>query len=475
MEKAIDTLTCFMGDLPDELLVFIVLQLRIDRGYLADNKAEVQRRSENAAIVRSLHALTVSCRKLNAIATPLLYQCILQTQVQPYMQALLRTLISRPELAKFVQYIEFNTFLPTKRPGPDIYTKSDLRKFKGSISTAQWLVPLPEAIVFDHLRRPVTRVPGSPSDQELESIALFGAIQRALQFEDTFSTFVTLLSMVDNLKDVALPYIDNEENILAVLALKRYTGTSVFHRLWLNSEIGGFSETYALRVLVGKLGDQYGSLANYLRGSLLTKPEAMYSGPPAVMKEVSLDVYDVQAKEIGTYLKSCRSVERFCCRWRWTDRFAPMWAVDLPSLRTGLLHVQSTLNHLTIDTMESAWRVDMDIMIPALGSLREFTALKHLDVTGLVLWGDDDTLESPPLSSILPEFLETLAIRTEWDDDVEDALYHLSLDCTGLLPHLKEVRCTWRPAPRLIGEHLVDAFQLLGVDLVLDIHDIEDP
>jgi hypothetical protein len=469
MEAATQELACCIGDLPDELLIAVVSQLRVRRGYLADDDAEAKRRIVNTASVRSLYALSSSCRKLHAIATPLLYQCIIQSQLQPYMPVLLRTLVSKPELAQHIQYIEFESLEPLGQTPCDAYTESDLCKLREIVSTIQWLVPFPETTAELMADRGGERL-----RQRL--IATLVVISR---FSDALGTFVVLLSFANNIRDIALPHGVHSFNILAYW---KFAQPSKFRRFWSKGiDMSWFSgsfmhwEKYSLRALTAKPEGQYGVLTDYLRRLLLSESTCLNFGPPAAMEEVSLTVYDAQIEHLDFYLKDCALLERFTCRWKWTDQFTPEYEVDLPALRNSLQHVQKTLIDLTIDTMESAWRVDINRIVPPIGSLREFNALKHLDVAGLVLWGDDDTSESPALSSLLPQSLETLAIKTEWDDDIEDALYQLSVDCTDFLPNLKKVECTWRPAPRFVAEYLVDACRQEGVELILDIDEDLDP
>ncbi|KAJ4366779.1 hypothetical protein N0V83_007304 [Neocucurbitaria cava] len=102
--------------------------------------------------------------------------------------------------------------------------------------------------------------------------------------------------------------------------------------------------------------------------------------------------------------------------------------VDLPAMRQGLIKFQTSLTSLTINTMDSSWQVDLDIDIPGFGSFREFVVLRYLDVSGLVLWGDSIDEEYPRLSTMLPESLEILKVKTEWDHDVDDAFCNLIED-----------------------------------------------
>ena len=464
MEAATDASTCFIGELPDELLTAIVLQLRVQRGFLADEEAEEQRRCKNAVTVRSLHALTLSCRKFNAIATALLFQCIIWTQRRLFVPLLFRTLLNNPKLGQHVQYIEFAVFSGMELNMSKNLTKSDYCEYKERLTNAQWLVPTPEP-TKDLLFGNDDITSGQDCTRLLNPTRL--RVRKQLVLTCSY-VFAVLLSITENLQDAALP---DCHTVLTTLAFKRFIHPSKFRRLWLKNHGLSFGEAYELRVMISNNKESHGCLAHYLRRSYLPDSMWLEFGPPPAMKEIYLVIQNASFRCLDDHLKDCASLDRFSYRWQWTDQFVPKNAFNLPALQKSLQLVQQTLTYLTIDTSQSAWRVDMDRITPALGSLREFKALTYLSVAGLVLWGDDDTLELLPLSALLPESLETLIVKTEWDDDVEDALHQLSIDCAISLPNLRKVECTWRPAPGFVADYLIDACRLAGVDLVLDIED----
>lgn len=465
MGAAVDTSACFIGELPDELLVGIVSHLRVKRGYLADEKAEGQRRYHNAIILHTMYALTLSCRKFNAIATPFLYQCFIQTKAQPCAQVQLRTLMSK-RLAPHVQYIEFDTFSCSKAVGYKSPPESDVSKYREQLVAAQGLV-LPPEVKLDMASQDAytVAVPVGPK--------LCPVLERLWKLIP-LNAFAVLLAITDNVQDVAIP--DHSIDVLSMVVFKQYKCPGIFRRLWLKGDGSRHFHSpvsiYPVRMMCAIRNAQHGYLAEYLQRLLRPTSPYLETGSPAALEELSLDIFDAKAEDLSLHLEKCTLLERFSCRWRWTEHPNPWHDVNLPALRAGLQRVQNTLTHLTIDTMESAWRVDLDRTIPALGSLREFKALKHLDVAGLVLWGDEDISEtSLPLSALLPESLETLIIKTEWDDDVEDSLHQLSVDCAVWLPALESIDCTWTPAPAVVADYLIDGFHFMGVKLVLDVGD----
>lgn len=187
------------------------------------------------------------------------------------------------------------------------------------------------------------------------------------------------------------------------------------------------------------------------------------------IEEIVVDNCNLNDKAIEILLQVCTSLRRFVCRWSMIRDNILGVQINLEALRRHLAPLQQSLECLVLDTLESTWQVGLDENIPTIGSLRDFAALKHLDVSGMVLWSDDDTIEQPRLATILPPNLETLIINVEWDDYVEAGLVGLSKDCTSQLPNLKSVNCSWRPAPRPIAEALIAEFKDAGVTLELAI------
>jgi hypothetical protein len=455
MQAAVAASACFIGDISDELLVNIVSHLRVKRGFLVDERAEKRRRSQNSIIVRTLHALTLTCQKFNGIATPFLYQSFIQTKAQPCTQLQLRTLMDRRELAQLVQYIEFDTFSTSVQTGYKSPPGEDVSKYRRQLVNAQWLVPPPETT-----SQMVGRLMGYGVPDSVSGPKLCPVVERLWDLTP-LNAFTVLIAIADNIQDMSLP--DHGPNILSLLAFKQYIHAGIFRRLWLKGT--GSEMQYPLRMYCGIPDAQHGHLDEYLQRLLSDNLETRSA---AALKELSFDVYDANPVNFGLHLQKCTSLERFSCRWRWTDQFIPWHEVNLPALRASLQHVQSTLSHLTVDTTGAVWLVDKERTIPALGSLRNFKALRYLNVTGLALWGDDEISGAPPpTSSLLPDSLETLVIKAEWDDNVEDALYQLSVDCAVQLPVLRKVECTWSNVPASVADNLIDTYRSKGVKLLL--------
>jgi hypothetical protein len=353
MQAAVAASACFIGDISDELLVNIVSHLRVKRGFLVDERAEKRRRSQNSIIVRTLHALTLTCQKFNGIATPFLYQSFIQTKAQPCTQLQLRTLMDRRELAQLVQYIEFDTFSTSVQTGYKSPPGEDVSKYRRQLVNAQWLVPPPETT-----SQMVGRLMGYGVPDSVSGPKLCPVVERLWDLTP-LNAFTVLIAIADNIQDMSLP--DHGPNILSLLAYKQYIHAGIFRRLWLKGT--GSEMQYPLRMYRGIPDAQHGHLHEYLQRLLSDNLETRSA---AALKELSFDVYDANPVNFGLHLQKCTSLERFSCRWRWTDQFIPWHEVNLPALRASLQHVQSTLSHLTVDTTGAVWLVDK----AAFGTLR---------------------------------------------------------------------------------------------------------
>lgn len=441
MEAASAIAPCYIAELPDELLVAIALQLHVERGFLIDREAERQRYCRNIATTRALRALVLVCSKFNAIATPVLYQAIFQTPHLYFTSRLFRTLFYHPKLAQHVRYLEFERLRGLKFSFSEAFSTSDYQRYQKLLLIKQHQ---PISLLLD--------------DDPAEVGAAW--------LELTQSPFKTLLSMTENLQEAA---IEANNETMWQLSSSRTSHPKRFRRLWLNKPTA-IEDDRSICSFISSPHAPCGQLSRllpYCYPSIYHK----HNPPPAIMQQICIADSDIDPRYLDCLFQGCASLESFSCRWQWTDSSAPKHPVHLPALWQSLQRVRNTLTHLTIDTSESAWRVNLDRNIPALGSLREFNVLTYLEVAELVLWGDDDSMDPLPLASILPPSLETLVIKAEWDDDIEDALRGLSVDCATALPCLRKVECMWRPAPRTTACHLMKAFRLVGVDLMLDIED----
>ncbi|KAF2994585.1 hypothetical protein E8E13_001612 [Curvularia kusanoi] len=458
-----DASVCHLASLPDELLVAIASELRIERGFLNDTDAEERRVSNNAITTRSLSALVLTCRKFNAIATPLFYQCVIRPPQTRSRNLLFRTLINNPALGQHVHYLELdedNRYMPDPRKE---FQGLDAVKLGRLMLRAKWLIWSPDST------EPVVDIGNTIYSTSGSIESEYTKRQRKAVYANPLDL---LVFMMDNLQEAALP-----ARLSSHLSF-RHTEHDKLRRVWLGNAKRPSERTCRVPIV---LSGTEGNLSVYLRGYPITANPRMAISPflgeheprtLAPMTEMVLSIYEGNPEYMDILLAECASLERFSIRWFWTDLPVQDFPVDLPSLRESLCQVQDSLTHLTIDPSESAWRVGMDEIVPSMGSLRNFKALKYLEVTEIVLWDDDESADPPPLSAILPPSLETLLIiKTEWDDDIGDALYQLGVDIPAFFPHLQTVECTWRPAPEPVAEELMKLFKASGVDLQLSIED----
>ncbi|RAR01971.1 soluble epoxide hydrolase [Stemphylium lycopersici] len=404
MNPADQILPCPIGDLPDELLIAIVSHLEIKRGPTVETEAEANRQKENTSTACDIHALTLTCRKLNAIATSALYQCIVSSpKPRRMVKLLLQTLFRRPELCRHIRYIESPGCLTShnrtrRREMASGYglTESDSAIYGNYLSNAKWAVD-----------------PMDPMIVDLSFEKLHEACKHREAYSFLHAAALCLIAAAPNLAQVV---ISREPFYKSLLACKRYHPGNGLRTLWIII-LGG--HPMALR---------------------------QYNASPSCMDDPIAKLLQYEQNDNHERIKA--SVE--------------MDAVSLDGEDIGEQAIRRLLDPF----------VDMDEDIPSFGSLREFTALKHLNVSGLVLFGDCMGLDYPRLSAILPESLETLSIKMEWDDDISDALYNLYEDFPTTFNQLRMVECAWRPAPRTVAELLVAEFKSIGVELILEIDDL---
>jgi len=482
MQAANGAERCSLDEMPEEILVAIIAYLDISPGFLPDPEHEEQRQMKNILVVRSLHSLTMTCRKLTRITAPFLYKSFIQTWTNlDATWFLLRTLIRNPELAQHLQYLENHTTRPQEDEGSMGYEGIGSDKLTHMVATANW----DGLDMFTPYQRDCSSksLEWTFTDSEELECCLWGALNFTKTYDSHLFAMIALISLADNLSEVAtIPY----GNLTTALAYKHFHGG--LRTLW-------FKRSESGRFAMGTFRAKSGVHTDALRGCLRLAYSSSRSGDysrrhisdlqtgtiNAELESISLDIYDHGMSRIVDTLNTCQTLGRFSCRWVGHPALIlgqahpgrPCRIIDLPKLRPGLSRFTACLQDLTIDTLDSEWQVNVNTDVAAIGSLRDFIALKNLDVSGIVLFGDYDAPHpaSLRLASMLPESLEHLNIDIEWDDDIEEALHVLLPECSSLLPNLKKIRCTWRPAPKIIADYLVEAFQDIGVELILSVED----
>ncbi|KAH7378473.1 hypothetical protein DE146DRAFT_761725 [Phaeosphaeria sp. MPI-PUGE-AT-0046c] len=469
MEAADLTRSFGIGTLPTELLLLVLSHLDVTRGARPDRASEDNRQTYNSQILKTLHSLTLTCQRLAAVTTPLLYRSIINTAHNSDVPLyLLRTLERNPHLAQHIQYVEY-PFLKGVLPDAfTCYSKAQLDWIQAIIARAKWTVDGMERIHdrnkhhdhFDFWRF---------DEHERTQMGLWYRIYSARDENHILFALMAVMMQADHLSEVAAPYT----RTLVILAFRASTENTGLQKLCV---FGDPCQDNHIVLQKGRSPKGAHALENFLLRYLNFHFAGLHRELEVHLEDVSLNVYDAEMAIVARDLELCTSLRSFSCRWReykstQTNSVSSPQDMCFPLLGQTLLLNKETLERLTIDTLDCAWPIDMEIDIPPLGSLRSFRVLKHLDVSGLVLLGDYDTATgiNVALSSILPASLESLKVNIEWDDEIEEVLYAYLSECGSFQPALKSIECSWRPAPKDIAKHLIDSYKEIGVDLVLAI------
>lgn len=458
MDATPDSSVCHIFSLPDELIVAIASELRVERGFLNDTEAERERLHANNITIRGLCSLALTCRKLNGITYPILYQCIVRSPKKNFATSLFRTLFNNAKLSRHVRYVELEELDDFAPPLDEECTELDCSK-------------------FEELRRRAERLIWSPKPTG-PILPIGTAKEPALLAAFNVCNFLVLASMLDNLQEAAVPMI---QDVLLWLVFRPANRHDTLKRVWLRSGTTSSEETLNHSpkckgpVEISGMEDH---ISFYLQHILDTLPPPKSHGrdgwprlgpsvedqPLARMEELSLSLYEVDHERIDHHIRGCATLERFSCVWYDTKNYVPQCVLDLPRLCESLAHVRGSLTHLTIDTLNYTWHHLSAGCIESLKSLQEFSALTYLSVDEHALWAINF---DAPLSTILPRSLVTLIIKSGWSTVLEKALSELRADCTASLPNLKSVECTSVPMPIKFAYDSIAGFKDVGVDLSL--------
>lgn len=469
MTPADPSLPFCISQLPDELLLEIIGCLKLIRGFKASLADEQDRQAENTKRVQTLHSLTLSCWRLHAVSQSILYDSFIQPAKDPRItSSFLTTIIAKRSLTKYIHYFEclidlegfsFNQM----RSVPSLWERN-VREMK----SAEWQ----------------PRFHDGSNNLQARFMSLLSIYELRDQFQ---SDIAVILALCPNLAEVTL--LGSHTLAFATLSLRKYNNSGALRNVWIRASPPsgpylGHRDDFADFFLgptipiSGRLWLSNIELNNWFAVSFPENRNWYSHELLPNIEEIAIDMCEIAPYYLDQMLFSHSQLKRFVCRWGIrSDRVASHESqeIDLPRLGHALSHHKDTLETLVIDTLESAWMVSMDQNIPAIGSLRPFTALKTLDVSGLVLWGDYayEEYDSQPikLGTILPEHLENLIIWTEWEECVEESLFGLPADCSQLLTHLKSIECQWRPTPKPIATILVEEFAAEGVELQLQMQD----
>jgi hypothetical protein len=166
---------------------------------------------------------------------------------------------------------------------------------------------------------------------------------------------------------------------------------------------------------------------------------------PLAIPEVVLDGCHLSTIQLGCMLATLNGLRRFTCRWNLNTRSTPSLWVGWPKDLLGLASIAISKHGDTLETLvlvieKFADAQDYPISMPGIGSLRQLTALKILDVSGSVIsskrglglavdWNLAD------FDTILPGSLEHFTVRTGGSlRTVATSLRKYKANCTAPCP-----------------------------------------
>lgn len=455
MNAADDSTPFVIAQLPDELFLEVFEYLKPIRGFKASPPEEQARRGENGRRLQALYALALTCLRTHVLVKPILYQCFIQPNPNSHATRFLQTILHNPSLANGVQYIESlrsNEAQSEPEQQPDADPSSFQLRLYHILQASHWQ---------DRGRANLL------SKQFSEILHKYKTLSNAVELS-------IIVALSPNVVELAIT--EPSQLLLATLHMRSYGNNRGLQNIWIKSlpEIDLISPKFWYPTTVFHPCIPV-SRSIWLNGGLesgyngVDSPAWVYRHPLADMiEEIVLETCEIAPSSLHSILSTRKGLKRFTCRWGKhpdaTDRPQP---IRLPMLGKSLLQHSRTLESLVLDTLESNWQVSMDMDVPPIGSLRDFVWLKKLDVSGLVLWGDhdDETCEHESLASILPECLEHLVIRNEWDIHLNTFLCDFPANGPSPLPKLKHLDCSWRPIDKHDAEWMISILASCGVEL----------
>lgn len=457
MPPAIPHPSSSMDVLPDEVILEILDKFAVIRGVWLQIEEEDARRARNRESLDTLYSLTLTCRRLNHMVTPFLYRSLVVPADDPgTLRIFAQTLLDRPSLRHFVRYVEAQVppsgpLCSTEAVESDRFTDSLFHDVIRAVNRKELsdLVhqSLPN-IKWKHCLTAVVLLANNVTHLQVYSHESCnkGVCQCATDQSPGWTHDSNFI--FDH------PWLHN--------SLQRYTTISEAWIKELFNEIHpGIVETYTS--LPGPRDDSWALHRNTALEQIMFR--FCNYGPN--------DFTKIYFPNID---KNCHiNLKKFVCKWEdfeldFVERDNVVVPINLKELCRDMSRFQSTLETLSLDTELSGGSGNMDRpkLLP-IGSLRNFVALKHLNVSGNVLWGDCPQKERLPLVSILPDRLRNLVIHVKWDDYVEESLTALSKVCRLTLPVLSSIKIRVYPGSKSIkdAESLISRFATENVTLIL--------
>ncbi|KAF2012441.1 hypothetical protein BU24DRAFT_425103 [Aaosphaeria arxii CBS 175.79] len=426
-------------NLPDELLLYTFSHLHAIRSYepqseaFKDKKQERARQCENTQRQATLYALTLTSRRFKNIAEPILYNAFINTTTWKGFKPLclfLRTVSQRRHLAAYVQYAE-----------------NRLWDYHGN---------------------------GLYDDMEL-----YGATDMV---KDYFDTFGAILGFCSNLNHLSIVSLETAEvslwrNLIRYKQPPFEMSTHGFQKLetlclQIHTEDYGLGEESAWFRRISNALITVPTL-KVLKASGITSGSAGFvTGQYKSLEDIDISECILDFSDLVSLAESSPHLKRFGCTWAYLNSVG----FHLPDLYDALCSVQTSLEHLHLDTREVRFCAE-DFPLQPLGSLRDFLELKCVELcessllaNAMSLLDFPDQKLSTRISDRLPPNIEhlTLLVKSEYgyneDCRIDEAfaLWDLAEDCHRHLPHLKQIHI--KSAYELSAPLLTRQFREAGVE-----------
>ncbi|KAJ9641440.1 hypothetical protein H2199_005410 [Coniosporium tulheliwenetii] len=266
-----------------------------------------------------------------------------------------------------------------------------------------------------------------------------------------------LLAHTPNLERINMEiWCQNEEELYTWVMIQQ-AGPTVS-----NPTVHGFSALKSISVAHGDTEDglELGFLIDFMGLPSLREivgnacswsfDDGTYDQPPAPqwpwdisnVENMSFTFSDFSDAALANLIGACKALKTFECHWGGAIIGAAEF--EFPGLGRALIHQKDSLRTLLLDVSESYTVRDGDMPRPVgMGSLRDFRALTKLEISVVLLTGEEDLnaeeeLERVNLAKILPPSLEELILLDPvGHDDFSPFMDDL---CVGVHEYLPALR-----------------------------------
>lgn len=414
-----------INDMPDELLREIFMWINV---YVNESmwSPEYDRHRRNSERVKTLCSLCLTSKSFREIAEPLLYHTFVTADIDTTLPAFLRRVIEQPRFARELRYLDIGVLQggvlgDSLRP----YSKDDFAVLKAAAEDIDY--PRKEAWI------------------------------KALSKGLADAELALLLAHTPNLERINMEiWCQNEEELYTWVMIQQ-AGPTVS-----NPTVHGFSALKSISVAHGDTEDglELGFLIDFMGLPSLREivgnacswsfDDGTYDQPPAPqwpwdisnVENMSFTFSDFSDAALANLIGACKALKTFECHWGGAIIGAAEF--EFPGLGRALIHQKDSLRTLLLDVSESYTVRDGDMPRPVgMGSLRDFRALTKLEISVVLLTGEEDLnaeeeLERVNLAKILPPSLEELILLDPvGHDDFSPFMDDL---CVGVHEYLPALR-----------------------------------